>query len=115
MSGRLGDLFKRNSGALNGSSSLRFVMGALRLALLLLAMLAVCTSAQTAPAYNGLRLEGARITGTTEMSSEDLLRGLELHAGEPITLSAIRMACHRLEDIQIYRSINIALMCNSHN
>lgn len=72
---------------------------------LLAATFAANASAQTQPAYNGLRLEGARITGTTEISADDLLRGLELHKGDVITLSAIRIACHRLEDLMIYKSI----------
>jgi hypothetical protein len=76
------------------------------LMLLLVLALAMDTSAQTQPTYNGLRLVGARITGTTEMNAEELLRGLDLHAGEPITLSEIRIACHRLEDLLIYKSLN---------
>lgn len=87
----------KNRTALFGSQSI--------LLLVLGVALGVNASAQNAPAYGGLKLEGARITGTNEISAEDLLRGLDLHAGQPIALSEIRTACHWLEDLMIYKSL----------
>lgn len=83
-----------------------YLFGSQSILLLLLgAGLGVNAAAQTEAASGGLRLEGARITGTTELSAEDLLRGLELRRGEAITLSELRAACHRLEELMIYKSL----------
>ncbi len=75
---------------------------------LLLALLTVSAAlpahAQSGAPDGGLTLAGARISGTREISQQDLLRGLNLGISQPVTLSALRAACRALKALELFHS-----------
>lgn len=69
---------------------------------LLLALLSTIAAAAQTDSAGGLTLAGVRISGTRELTPQDLLRGLHLSAGQPITLSDLRASCRALLALDLY-------------
>jgi hypothetical protein len=60
-------------------------------------------------------LAGATTAGTQTLSAGDLLRGLELKAGAPITKSALQQACDRLGKLRLFYSENCRVRIDGHS
>jgi outer membrane protein assembly factor BamA len=64
---------------------------------------------------DALVLSEVRIVGTNQLSSEDVIRGLNLKIGEPTTRQSLLRACDRLRQLKLFRSSQCRYAIHGHS
>jgi hypothetical protein len=81
-----------------------------------LSFLSGCSSFRTAaPEGHEFVLSGATVTGTQNLSPDDLLRGLDLRAGSSVTRQTLQQACDRLDQLRLFYSENCGVRVDGRN
>jgi hypothetical protein len=84
--------------------------------LVILPCTTICGShADAVPKGSDFVLAGVTVTGTENLTAEELLRGLELKAGSPVTMQALRQACDHLSRLRLFYSEKCSVRVDSRN